>query len=87
MTTTRWGALLLLLLLLLLLDRNTTKGNLSFRRSFQQLQDRLEPVVVGVIYICGWSAILFVIAIFVFVFKESLPAITGIGTEIAAGEI
>ncbi|MBT6849222.1 MAG: hypothetical protein HOA14_17540, partial [Planctomycetaceae bacterium] len=63
------------------------KGNFSFRHTFQQLQDRLEPVVVSVIYICGWSAILFVIAIFSFVFIESLPALTGIETEIAAGEI
>ena len=63
------------------------KGNHLFRRFIQQLQDRSEPVVVGIIYICGWSAILFVIAIFLFVFKESLPALTGIETEIAAGEI
>ena len=63
------------------------KGNRLFRLLIQQLQDLLEPVIVFIIYICGWSAILFVIAIFLFVFKESLPALTGIETEIAAGEI
>ncbi len=35
--------------------------------------DRLEPIIEWAIRICGWSAILFVIAIFVFVFKEALP--------------
>ena len=37
--------------------------------------DRLEPVIEWLIRLCGWSAILFVLAIFAFVFKEAFPAL------------
>ncbi|MCS5643846.1 MAG: phosphate ABC transporter permease subunit PstC [Dehalococcoidia bacterium] len=50
------------------------------------MQDSLEPLIVFVIYLCGWSAILFVLAIFFFVFKESLPALTGIEDAFTAAE-
>ena len=39
------------------------------------LADDLEPVIEVVIWLCGWSAILFVLAIFAFVFREALPVI------------
>ncbi|MEQ1760742.1 MAG: phosphate ABC transporter permease subunit PstC [Vicinamibacterales bacterium] len=35
-----------------------------------------EPLVEGLIRLCGWSAILFVFAIFFFVFREGAPVIT-----------
>jgi phosphate transport system permease protein len=37
----------------------------------------LEPPMEWLIRICGWSAIIFVAAIFVFIFKEAWPVITG----------
>jgi phosphate transport system permease protein len=39
--------------------------------------DRLEPVVDWLIRLCGWSAILFVFAIFFFVLREAAPALFG----------
>ncbi len=39
--------------------------------------DRSEPLVEAVIRLCGWSAILFVFAIFFFVFREAAPALFG----------
>lgn len=39
--------------------------------------DRLEPVVEILIRLCGWSAILFVLAIFYFVFRQAAPMLTG----------
>jgi phosphate transport system permease protein len=36
-----------------------------------------EPVVEGVIRLCGWSAIFFVFAIFFFVFREGAPLLFG----------
>jgi phosphate transport system permease protein len=41
----------------------------------------LEQLIVGVIWLCGWSAILFVAAIFFFVFKEAAPVLFGSGEE------
>ena len=38
-----------------------------------QLLDRAEPLIRAVIYISGWSSILFVAAIFFFIFKEAAP--------------
>jgi len=64
-----------------------TPHDFSFRRKYQQFQDSLEPLIVGVIYLCGWSAILFVLAIFFFVFKESLPVFTGIEDSFTSGEM
>jgi len=37
--------------------------------------DRLEPVVEWIIRICGWSSIIFVFAIFFFVFREAAPVL------------
>ncbi len=39
------------------------------------LLDKSEPFVQTMIRLCGWSAILFVLAIFFFVFKEALPVL------------
>jgi len=41
------------------------------------LSDRLEPLMEWLVRICGWSAIFFVIAIFLFVFREAAPAFFG----------
>ena len=57
---------------------STVESDFSLRRGIQKVVDFMEPAIVGLIYLCGWSAIIFVLAIFFFVFKESLPAITGI---------
>jgi phosphate transport system permease protein len=51
-------------------------GRFSFSRLVQTALDRLEPVIEWIIRICGWSAILFVLAIFAFVFREALPMLT-----------
>lgn len=45
----------------------------SFRRWTQTVLDGCEPLMVAVIYACGWSAIVFVFAIFFFVFREGAP--------------
>jgi phosphate transport system permease protein len=37
----------------------------------------VEPMVEGVIRLCGWSAIFFVFAIFFFVFREGAPVLFG----------
>lgn len=37
--------------------------------------DRCEPAIELIIRVCGWSAILFVLAIFAFVFREGFPAL------------
>lgn len=39
--------------------------------------DRAEPAVEWLIRLCGWSAILFVFAIFFFVFREGIPVLLG----------
>lgn len=41
----------------------------------QTIVDALEPVIELIIWLCGWSAILFVLAIFGFVFREAFPVI------------
>ena len=38
-----------------------------------RLLDRAEPLIRAVIYVSGWSSILFVAAIFFFIFKEAAP--------------
>ena len=43
------------------------------RRRRRQRGDLLEPLIVGLIYLCGWSAILLVAAIFIFVLVEAAP--------------
>ena len=45
----------------------------SFKRWTQTALDFCEPLMVLAIYACGWSAIVFVFAIFFFVFREGLP--------------
>src|SRR5215212_5252329 len=47
----------------------------SVRRTFNVALDRAEPLIEVVIRLCGWSAILFVTAIFVFVAVEGVPAL------------
>jgi len=39
--------------------------------------DRIEPAVEWTIRLCAWSAILFVLAIFFFVFREAAPMLFG----------
>lgn len=41
------------------------------------LLDKLEPMIEWGIRLCGWSAILFVLAIFFFVIREGAPALSG----------
>jgi phosphate transport system permease protein len=43
----------------------------------QKLADSVEPLVELIIRLCGWSAILFVLAIFAFVLREALPVLQG----------
>src|SRR5687768_6038576 len=45
------------------------------RRLFSTALDKVEPVIEWLIRICGWSAIFFVLAIFVFVFWEGAPVL------------
>jgi phosphate transport system permease protein len=49
----------------------------SMNRALQIALDRTEPVMELLIRACGWSAILFVFAIFLFVFKEAAPMLFG----------
>ncbi len=52
------------------------------RRRWSQWAYRAAEVGVELlIRVCGWSAILFVLAIFFFVFREALPILLGVGTE------
>src|SRR3954469_5915833 len=45
------------------------------RRMWGRVMDQFEPVVEILIRICGWSAIFFVLAIFVFVFIQAAPVL------------
>jgi phosphate transport system permease protein len=54
------------------------KGSGGFtrtRRLWSKAMDTGEPVIEWLIRICGWSAIFFVLAIFVFVFVEGAPVL------------
>ena len=51
--------------------------NRSLIRTVHVAIDRCEPVVEWIIRICGWSAILFVFAIFFFVFREGSEMLFG----------
>ena len=42
------------------------------------VRDRGEQAIEGAIRLCGWSAILFVAAIFVFILREALPALRSV---------
>lgn len=53
---------------------NENSASSSVTRSSVSIWDRLEPAIEWSIRLCGWSAILFVVAIFAFVFKEAFPA-------------
>jgi phosphate transport system permease protein len=46
-----------------------------FRRYWHSLINACEPVIELLIRTCGWSAILFVVAIFLFVFIEAAPGL------------
>jgi phosphate transport system permease protein len=48
-----------------------------FARLWQSMADCTEPLIEWVIRACGWSAILFVAAIFFFVFYEAAPMLFG----------
>ena len=48
-------------------------GKTSIRALGSRLLDRAEPLIKGIIYVSGWSSILFVAAIFFFIFKEAWP--------------
>jgi phosphate transport system permease protein len=52
------------------------KVSLGFAQFLHVVADYTEPLVEWIIRICGWSAILFVLAIFGFVFHEAWPVIT-----------
>ncbi|MGO8749250.1 MAG: phosphate ABC transporter permease subunit PstC [Thermoguttaceae bacterium] len=49
----------------------------ALARGFHRALDRAEPVVEGIVRLCGWSAILFVLAIFFFIFCEAAPVLAG----------
>jgi len=49
----------------------------AFHRTVHAAIDRAEPLVEWTIRLCGWSAILFVFAIFFFIFREGAPALFG----------
>ncbi len=53
------------------LSRGSWRGSIA--RWIQIALDKTEPVVEWIIRLCGWSAILFVFAIFFFVFREGAP--------------
>jgi phosphate transport system permease protein len=46
----------------------------SIKRGLARALDLAEPVIEWIIRLCGWSAIIFVVAIFVFVLKEGVGA-------------
>jgi phosphate transport system permease protein len=45
------------------------------RRSLWRLVDKLETPIEWLIRLCGWSSILGVVAIFIFIFKEAAPMV------------
>jgi len=53
----------------------------TIKRGLARGLDRAEPVIELVIRLCGWSAIIFVVAIFVFVFLEGAPALSQINLK------
>jgi len=53
----------------------------SLRRVLGTALDRAEPVIEVIIRLCGWSAIIFVIAIFVFVFVEGAPGLADLNLK------
>ena len=57
------------------LVNNENSASQAPRQGSISFWDRLEPAFEWAIKLCGWSAILFVLAIFAFVFKEAFPAL------------
>jgi phosphate transport system permease protein len=53
------------------------KKPISIAWSIRAVSRRAEPFIEFVIRLCGWSAIVFVIAIFFFVFREAAPMLFG----------
>jgi phosphate transport system permease protein len=53
------------------------KKPLSIAGLMRGASQRTEPLIELVIRLCGWSAILFVIAIFFFIFREAAPMLFG----------
>ena len=58
-----------------------TLGLPWIKRGVARVLDRGEPVIEMIIRLCGWSAIIFVVAIFLFVFKEGAGALTEINLK------
>ena len=57
-------------------DRTLARnGGFSPRRWLHTLANACEPLIELLIRTCGWSAILFVVAIFLFVFVEAAPGL------------
>ncbi len=56
-------------------------GRYSFRRLAHTIMDAGEPVIEFLIRACGWSAILFVVAIFLFVFIEAAPGLPALNVR------
>src|SRR5687768_17698601 len=54
-----------------------SRGSVSatVRRLWSKALDKAEPIIELIIRLCGWSAILFVVAIFIFVFWEGAGAL------------
>jgi phosphate transport system permease protein len=53
------------------------KKPFTIARLVRTVSDRAEPLIELLIRLCGWSAILFVVAIFLFVFREAAPMLFG----------
>jgi phosphate transport system permease protein len=56
----------------------------SIKRTLARGLDRAEPLIEFIIRLCGWSAIIFVVAIFIFVFIEGAPALSQINLKVFA---
>ena len=52
-------------------------GGFSPRKLLRAIVNAGEPAIEFIIRVCGWSAILFVLAIFLFVFIEAAPGQIG----------
>ncbi|MCA9150379.1 MAG: phosphate ABC transporter permease subunit PstC [Planctomycetales bacterium] len=57
--------------------QGSRRKSASLGQFMQVLADITEPTVELAIRFCGWSAILFVLAIFFFVFREAFPILRG----------
>lgn len=58
------------------MEKNSLKkSGGGFRNALPALLDKCEPLIEWLIRLCGWSAILFVLAIFGFVFYRAFPSL------------